>query len=521
MSSSHISNPGTTQIDSEHQHTIAFDDGPELELMVPMSDLDLDRYKKVKQESSHTVTEDHLDPNSEDIRKVRWKVDKRLIPMLSLLYLCSYLDRSNIGNTKVANLEEDLNLRPGVYNMALSIFFVGYIVGEIPANIMLKKMGPRKWITIVMLCWGSVSMSMAAVTNGAGLLVTRFFLGLAESGYAPGPVYIISLWYRRTEQALRVGIFFSAATIAGAFGGLVAYAIAHLHGLGGLRAWQWIFILEGLPTIIMALVTFFVLPNFPDTADFLTKEEKELNMQRLLIDAGPATETAFSWKEVWSVFKDWKVYLHTATNFLHSIAFSSLGLFIPSIIRGFDYDPIMTQIMTAPVYIIACIVTITMAFSSDRFSERGYHAAASEALATLGYFLLIMTRDSTTAAKYVSLVFCAAGVYSYIPIQLSWPSSNVGGHTKKGVAIAFVISFAQIGSIFGGQLYRADDAPKYTRGHTICCALLGINTLGNLAIKMLLRRENRRRDQLTTEQYNQECATGGHTDKHPGFRYFE
>lgn len=121
------------------------------------------------------------------------------------------------------------------------------------------------------------------------------------------------------------------------------------------------------------------------------------------------------------------------------------------------HSPITTQIMTAPVYIIACIVTITMAFSSDRFSERGYHAAASEGLATLGYFLLIMTRDSTTAAKYVSLVFCAAGVYSYIPIQLSWPSSNVGGHTKKGVAIAFVISFAQIGSIFGGQLYRADD----------------------------------------------------------------
>lgn len=215
----------------------------------------------------------------------------------------------------------------------------------------------------------------------------------------------------------------------------------------------------------------------------------------------------------------------------------------------FFHSPITTQIMTAPVYIISCIVTIALAFSSDRFSERGYHAAASEALATLGYLLLILTRDSSTASKYVSLVVCAAGVYSYIPIQLSWPSSNVGGHTRKGVAIAFVMSVAQIGSIFGGQLYRADDgkislcslylnsrvfthqasvqicpifiAPRYIRGHTICCILLGINTLGNLAIKMLLRRENRRRDRLTSEQYNRECATGGNTDKHPGFRYFE
>ncbi|KAF8978406.1 hypothetical protein BGZ52_006084 [Haplosporangium bisporale] len=177
--------------------------------------------------------------------------------------------------------------------------------------------------------------------------------------------------------------------------------------------------------------------------------------------------------------------------------------------------------MTAPIYVIACIVTITMAFSSDRFSERGYHAAASEALATLGYFLLIITRDSSTAAKYVSLIVCAAGVYSYIPIQLSWPSSNVGGQTKKGVAIAFVMSIGQIGSIVGGQLYRADDAPKYVRGNTICCTLLAINTFGNLAIKILLRRENKRRDRLTPEQYNQECATSGQTDKHPGFRYFE
>lgn len=234
----------------------------------------------------------------------------------------------------------------------------------------------------------------------------------------------------------------------------------------------------------MSLITFLVLPNFPDTADFLPEEEKELNLRRLLVDAGPATESTFSWEEVWSVFADWKVYLHTATNLLHSIAFSSLGLFTPSIVRGFDFEysiqlplfdvgrcvdnvlylkltilcsPITTQIMTAPIYVIACIVTITMAFSSDRFSERGYHAAASEALSTLGYFLLIMTRDSSTAAKYVSLVVCAAGVYSYIPVQLSWPSSNIGGQTKRGVAIAFVMSVGQIGSIVGGQLYRADD----------------------------------------------------------------
>ncbi|KAF9430432.1 hypothetical protein BGZ94_006909 [Podila epigama] len=483
---------------------------PESMIHLPENDLEQCEHSKLQMVEDEN---DRFDPNSKEVQRVRWKVDKHIVPLLSILYLCSYLDRSNIGNAKIANLEEDLNLAPGIYNTALSIFYVGYVIGEIPANLMLKRMGPRKWIAIVMLCWGTVSMCMAGVKNGSDLLVTRFILGLAES--------IISLWYRRTEQALRVGIFFSAATVAGAFGGLLAYGIAQLHGVGGLRAWQWIFIIEGFPTIVFAILTFFLLPDFPETAKFLTEDEKQLNIQRLKVDVGAATQTSFSWAEVWSVFLDWKVYIHTAANLLHSIAFSSLGLFIPSIVRGFDYDPITTQIMTAPVYAIACVVTISMAFSSDRMSERGYHAAASEAMATLGYFLLVMTRDSPLWAKYASLTICASGVFSFIPVQLSWPASNIGGHTKKGVAIATVISFAQIGSVVGAQLYRTEDAPKYIRGHTICCILLFITTLATLATKWLLRRENRRRDRLTPEQFNRECELAKGTDKHPAFRYFE
>ncbi|KAG0010208.1 hypothetical protein BGZ80_001674, partial [Entomortierella chlamydospora] len=133
-------------------------------------------------ESEHEMEAfDLFDPNSEEIRKVRWKVDRRLVPLLSLLYLCSFLDRSNIGNAKVANLGEDLKLHSGVYNVALSVFFVGYIIGEVPASMALKKVGPRIWVSIVMICWGTVSVCMAAVRSGTGLIVARFFLGLTES----------------------------------------------------------------------------------------------------------------------------------------------------------------------------------------------------------------------------------------------------------------------------------------------------------------------------------------------------
>ncbi|KAF9984903.1 hypothetical protein BGZ75_003535 [Mortierella antarctica] len=233
-----------------------------------------------------------FDPDSEEIRRVRWKVDRRLISMLSLIYLCCYLDRVNLGNAKVANLEADLNLSSGLFNMAGSIFYVGYILGEIPTNL---------------------------------------------AGFAPTPIFLISLWYPRREHALRAGIFFSMSAVAGAFGGLLAYGISNLQGVGGLRAWQWIFLLEGLFTVACCIIVYLVLPDFPETSTFLSPAEKDLNIKRLKYDAGPATSTAFSWPQFWAAFKDWKVYMIMFISFLHSATFAAIGLFAPSITLGFGF----------------------------------------------------------------------------------------------------------------------------------------------------------------------------------------
>ncbi|KAF9995826.1 hypothetical protein BGZ79_010448, partial [Entomortierella chlamydospora] len=332
---------------------------------------------------------------------------------------------------------------------------------------------------------------------------------------------IIALWYRRCEHALRIAIFFSAATVAGAFGGLLSYAIAHLHGVGGLHAWQWIFILEGLPTIVCAIVAYFLLPDFPETSTFLTPEEKALTIKRLKIDVGPATNTQFSWQQFFAAFKDWKLYYHMIIGILHSVALMSLALFVPSITLGFGFNHVTTQAMTAPIYAIACVFTIFLGFSSDRLKERGYHGSGALGLAAIGYILLILTRESSTAARYVSLIICTCGVYSCTSIMLSWPSSNIGGHTKKGVAIASIISFSQIGGVIAGQLYRDDDAPHYVRGNTICACILMIDALLILGLKFLLRRENKRRDQLSPEEREKEIMESDNTDINPDFRYFE
>ncbi|KAF9167630.1 hypothetical protein DFQ26_003786 [Actinomortierella ambigua] len=464
---------------------------------------------------SNSSTE--IDP--EKVRKLRWKIDLHLLPLLALLYLMSFLDRVNIGNAKIAGLEHALGLQPTQYNWALSIFFIGYIIAEIPSNIMLKKVGPRIWISIVMLAWGTIMMCMAAVTNPAGLLAARFFLGFAESGLFPGTVYLISLWYTRGEQALRNGLFFSTATAAGAFGGLLAYGIMQMEGVGGLHGWQWIFILEGLPTVLLVAVTWFKLPNFPDTAPFLTPEERDLAVRRLQVDAGPAVETEFSWKQFWMVFTDYKVYFHMIMYILSASPLYSLSLFMPSIVNGFQFSPLVTQAMTVPAYAVACVCTILVAFSSDRCRERGFHFAIPILLGCLGYVLLIVTRHSSITARYISLVITAVGIFSSVPPMLSWFTSNIGGHTKRGVATALIISFGNAGGIISGQMYRADDAPLYVRGHTTAAVMMFLCAILILIFKYLLIKENKRRDNLTPEEYAKEASGEELCDNHPDFRY--
>ncbi|OAQ33048.1 MFS general substrate transporter [Linnemannia elongata AG-77] len=422
-----------------------------------------DRYAVELKESIDTFDPEALEfnSNSEEIRKVRWKIDKRLIPLLTVMYLCSFLDRANIGNAKVAGMEADLSLKPGEFNTALSIFYVGYVIGEVPSNMALKQFGPRLWIPIVMFLWGSIMIAMAA-------------------GYAPGPVYVISMWYARNEQAIRVGLFFSASTVAGAFGGLLAYAISHMDGLHGLQGWQWIFIIEGIPTIVVCFLAFIYLPDFPATSTFLTPTERALTIKRLAVDAGPGDEPHFSWVQFRAAFKDWKVHMHMLIAILQGIPFASLGLFIPSIVQG----QITTQIMTVPIYVVACFSVILFTYSSDRKKERGFHLAILSFMATIGYGLLVLTRHSATGARYVSLMICTSGIYGYVPVMLSWSGVNIGGHTKRGVAIALIISIAQIGSVIGGQLYRNDD------------------------------------ERLTPEEYALESSGTDLADKHPSFRFY-
>ncbi|KAI9676987.1 MAG: hypothetical protein M1817_006826 [Caeruleum heppii] len=207
-------------------------------------------------------------------KKVLRKMDLRLIPMLALLYLLSFLDRGNIGNAKIEGLVQDLNMTEPQYNWTLTVFFFTYCLFEVPSNLLLKRFRPSIWLPSIMVAWGTVMTLMGIVKDFKGLLIARLFLGVTEAGLFPGVAFFITMWYARHEAQLRQAMFFSAASVAGAFSGLLAFAISKMDGVGNLEGWRWIFILEGILTVVVAIIAFFTLYDFPDTAGFLTTEER-------------------------------------------------------------------------------------------------------------------------------------------------------------------------------------------------------------------------------------------------------
>ncbi|OZJ04848.1 hypothetical protein BZG36_02616 [Bifiguratus adelaidae] len=458
--------------------------------------------------------EDFVKDEAFDRRLIR-KLDWKLLPFLSLLYLCSFLDR----NAKLANITIDLNVDGPTYNWALSIFFIGYILFEIPSNLLMKKIGPRTWIPIVMVAWSLVMMCMVACKNAAGLLAARFFLGVAEAGLFPGVIFYLSLWYNRSEQASRVAIFFGAATVAGALGGLLAFGIVQMAGIRGLAGWQWLFILEGAPVAVIAIIAYFYLPDFPENSKFLNAKERSYLVARLAHDAGPASEKHFSWVQFKDAFLDWKVPFHCIIYICAAVPLYSLSLFLPSIINGMGFTNVNAQAMSAPPFAIACLALIIASISADRLRERGLHIGILMLLGMLGYILLIVLRSKGAVALYIAAVITTTGVFSNAAAMVTWFTINFGGHTKRGVATALMISFGNIGGALGGQVYRAEDAPFYPRGHTICACLMGFGALTAFVFKILLNRENRRRDNLTPEQYQKELSRPEPADWHPDWRY--
>lgn len=298
------------------------------------------------------------------------KLDYHILPWITMLFLLSFLDRANIGNARLAGLEIDLGLHGLQFNHALAIFYPFYILVEVPSNLMLKRTRPSLWFAFLMTSWGTIMTLMSLVKSYHGLLVARAFLGLAEGGLAPGIAFYITRWYRREEMGIRMAIYFSAVTAAGAFGGLLARGITEMRGIGGLSGWAWIFILEGLTTVIFAGAAYVFIPDHPSTARFLSLEEKAEVTQRLEADSMGLSDE-FNMRYFWDAVKDKKTYGYMVVLFGSTTSTYSLSMFLPTIIKNMGYTAEASQLLSAPPYVAACILALTVGVVADRLKTRG------------------------------------------------------------------------------------------------------------------------------------------------------
>ncbi|GBE89578.1 MFS general substrate transporter [Sparassis latifolia] len=443
------------------------------------------------------TTVDIYNPNCDvsgvDERKLLRKMDLHLIPWLSILYLLSFLDRSSIGNAKLYGMVTDLHISDQQYLMALTIFFFPYAIFEVPSNVILKRLRPSIWLSLLMVLWGVIMMCQGLISNDGGLLGMRWLLGTFEAGLFPGVNYYLSCWYKRSEFGVRAAIFFSAATVSGAFGGLLAAAISNMDGLGGKGGWAWIFILEGLVTIVAGAMSFWIIQDFPDTAKFLTEAERTVVIRRLQEDdqfsaAGETLKKRYLLKSL----TDWKTWLCMLVYMGTDGPLYAFSLFLPSIIKELGYKATPANLLTVPVYVVACMFTCLVGFVADRYGRRGYLNIACLCVGGAGYIILIASRSP--GLSYFGVYMAASGIYPSIPNLVAWVSNNVEGSYKRSVSLAMVIGFGNLNGAVSSNVYRARDAPWYRLGHGIVLMYVGIGLITSVMYLVALKRENARRE---------------------------
>ncbi|KAK4044349.1 major facilitator superfamily domain-containing protein [Parachaetomium inaequale] len=437
----------------------------------------------------------HLSPEerAEVERRLVWKLDWILMPWLCFLYLLAFLDRTNIGNAKIAGLSKDLGLSTPSYNATLTIFFVSYAVFEPLTNILLKKLRPSIFIPIIMILWGASMLGMGFVHNWSGLMAARWFLGLTEAGLFPGVNYYLSCWYKRSEFGVRAAIFFSAAAISGSFGGLLAAAIERMDGIAGIAGWAWIFILEGLLTILVGIASFWMVHDFPDEARFLSDDDRARVVLRLKLDQQSSAEhESFQMSYFWQAMRDWKMWLGMVIYMGCDMPLYAFSLFLPTIIQnlGWNTSVVRSQLMSVPPYVVAALLTVAIGFVADRTRARGLCNIFVSLLGVAGFAMLLGTDNP--AVQYAGTFLAALGIYPCISNTISWVANNVEGVYKRGVVLGFVIGWGNLNGIVSSNVYF--NGPRYPEGHAVIMAYLAVFLFGgSVLMTFLLRRENGKR----------------------------
>jgi ACS family tartrate transporter-like MFS transporter len=395
---------------------------------------------------------------------------------MMLLYVANFLDRVNVGFAAL-EMNRDLAIGAEAFGMVGGIFFLGYFFFEVPSNVILEKVGARLWIFRIMLTWGVVSMATAFVQGVQSLSVLRFLLGVAEAGFFPGIIFYLGMWFPAAMRARYVGLFLCAISLANIIGAPLSGFILGMDGVAGLHGWQWLFLIEGLPSLVLAFSVLVWLPDGPSDARWLNADE------RAIITARLAAEPAHAHRDLWPMLRDPRVWLLAIPDFGIVLSTYGLGLWLPQIVKGMGFSNLGTGFVVAAVYVLSSVVSVLWCLSSDRANERIRHVAVAALIGAAGLIVAAFTTGSIVCI--FALAVGMAGTLAAISVFWALPSGFLGSTAAAG-GIALINSLANLGGFAGPYLMGGLKA--WSGGYALGLGALGGGLIMTAAMILIVGR---------------------------------
>ncbi|WVQ80974.1 hypothetical protein IAT38_003081 [Cryptococcus sp. DSM 104549] len=413
------------------------------------------------------------------------KADFLVLGGILLAFLMLQFDRTNLGNAQTDTFRVDVGVNTDNINIGQTLFTLGFVLFEIPSNMVAKAIGPHRWVPCIVFTWGLITLCQAFLTNKGGFYATRFLLASGEAGFIPGMAWYITRFYKNGELSLRLAIFWAANSVAGMVSGPLALGI--LQGLNhhrGWHGWQWLFAIEGAMTMFVGIFIMLYLPASPIEGGksllfpVLSRRDAEILRARVLADDpkkafGHGSKVTFA--DVKDTFLDWRLYGHCAAALLSSVILTPINTYGPSVIKSLGYQGFTANGMAAPASAIGLVFSITLAWSSDRFRERGIHISIAMALSCAGCLWLALAPDSAgKRVLYGGYLMTAGTMGCGQAINASWLSSRFD-ERRRPIALACYVAFIQMAGFAGSNVFKTHDAPRYKHGLIICgvCAVAG------------------------------------------------
>ncbi|WQF88112.1 Putative major facilitator superfamily, MFS transporter superfamily [Colletotrichum destructivum] len=432
-------------------------------------------------------------------RRVNRKMDIALLPLLSLLYLFNGLDRGNVGNAQTQGFTNDIGAVPDDLNLAVSLFFITFILFQPPSAAIGRWLGGKHWIPVMMLGWGFVTLGQAFVKGRGSLIATRLLIGAFEAGFYPTAVAYLSFFYCRYDLAVRVGLFYGQYAVAGAFSGAISYGVFHLNH-GPLKNWQYLFIIEGALTVLFGLVAWVLLPVGPGSAWFLTPAERRFAADRIradnalfvehTYDSDGLEEDRLTKRDFVETARDWKFWYVLAFNICASVPGQAFSVFLPLVVQGLGYSSIEANLMSVPPYVCGAVGLYCFTLSSDYHKERGYHILGGIMIALIG--LIATVTVESHGGKYAALCVLLLGSYVAAPLTVAWLSGNTPEPGKRSLVLG-LNGFGNISGIIGAQLYRAQYKPDYKIPFYATLGFVAAALVGYLSYRFTLAAVNRKK----------------------------